>query len=91
MEYLVRFVQMHETFRRPELEALAILACIEMTIVHYSEDVCSTTTSNTAQSNASYTLLVSVLYCEPSQRTGSSYPYAAGYPKSKYLRAMGQR
>lgn len=39
MEFLVRFVQMHESFRKPELEALAILANVDMEIVEYSEYV----------------------------------------------------
>lgn len=39
MEYLVRFVQAHETFRRPELEALADLAGIEIEFVEYSKYV----------------------------------------------------
>ncbi|KAF2401264.1 tRNA guanosine-2'-O-methyltransferase [Trichodelitschia bisporula] len=38
MEYIVRFAQTHETFRRPELEALATLWNIELKIVTYSED-----------------------------------------------------
>ncbi|KAL9609895.1 MAG: hypothetical protein Q9167_005366 [Letrouitia subvulpina] len=37
MEYLVRFVQVHETFRRPELEALADLAGINVEFVDYSK------------------------------------------------------
>lgn len=37
MDYLVRFVQAHESFRRPELEALARLANVEMEIISYSQ------------------------------------------------------
>lgn len=37
-EYLVRLVQVHESFRKAELEALAELAGIEMEIILYSED-----------------------------------------------------
>jgi tRNA (guanine10-N2)-methyltransferase len=36
MDYLIRFVQAHEAFRRPELEALACLAGVEIEIVFYS-------------------------------------------------------
>jgi tRNA (guanine10-N2)-methyltransferase len=36
MDYLIRFVQAHEAFRRPELEALASLAGVEIEIVFYS-------------------------------------------------------
>ncbi|KAI4164103.1 MAG: hypothetical protein LQ342_002339 [Letrouitia transgressa] len=37
MEYLVRLVQVHETFRRPELEALADLAGVDVEFVEYSK------------------------------------------------------
>ncbi len=39
MEYLIRFVQMHETFRRPEVQALATLAGINVEFLVYSEYV----------------------------------------------------
>ncbi|KIX94378.1 uncharacterized protein Z520_09764 [Fonsecaea multimorphosa CBS 102226] len=37
MEYLIRFVQAHESFRRPEIEALSTLAGLPYEIVSYSE------------------------------------------------------
>ena len=40
MEYLIRFVQVHETFRKPEIEALADLAGIDVEFLDYSELVC---------------------------------------------------
>lgn len=40
MEYLVRLAQCHETFRRPELQAVATLLGIEMEIIAYNEFVC---------------------------------------------------
>lgn len=39
MEYLIRFVQIHETFRKPEIEALAILANVKVEFLSYSENV----------------------------------------------------
>lgn len=39
MDYLIRFVQMHESFRKPETDALAELAGIELQWVFYSEHV----------------------------------------------------
>jgi tRNA G10 N-methylase Trm11 len=39
MEYLIRLIQIHETFRKPELEALADIANIKMEILFYSADV----------------------------------------------------
>lgn len=39
MEYLVRFSQSHETFRLPELEALAIVEGIDLKVISYSLEV----------------------------------------------------
>ena len=39
MEYLVRFTQVHETFRLAEIEALAALENIKLEIVSYSPTV----------------------------------------------------
>jgi len=38
--YLVRMAQVHPTFRKPELEALALMAGVEVEFVQYSEYVC---------------------------------------------------
>ncbi|KAL8933984.1 MAG: hypothetical protein Q9216_006124 [Gyalolechia sp. 2 TL-2023] len=37
MEYLVRFAQVHESFRKPELQALADLARIDVEFLEYSQ------------------------------------------------------
>jgi len=39
MDYLVRFAHVHESFRQPELEALAVLANVKLNVVHYSTTV----------------------------------------------------
>ena len=39
MEYMIRFTQVHETFRLAEIEALAVLEGIDLTIVSYKPDV----------------------------------------------------
>lgn len=39
MEYLIRFVQMHETFRKPETEALAEIVGLRIEWISYSENV----------------------------------------------------
>jgi tRNA G10 N-methylase Trm11 len=39
MEYLIRFTQVHETFRLAEIEALAVLEDISLKIVSYSPTV----------------------------------------------------
>lgn len=39
MDYLIRLVQVHESFRVAELEALAALAEVKIEFVSYLEDV----------------------------------------------------
>jgi len=39
MEYLIRFVQLHETFRKPETDALADLAGLKIQWISYSDEV----------------------------------------------------
>ncbi|KAI1940187.1 hypothetical protein LOZ58_000178 [Ophidiomyces ophidiicola] len=37
MEFLIRFAQAHKTFRRPEIEALALVEGVELKIIEYDE------------------------------------------------------
>lgn len=39
MEFLIRFAQAHETFRQPEIEALASLAGYEVKFLYYDKFV----------------------------------------------------
>jgi tRNA (guanine10-N2)-methyltransferase len=39
MEYMIRFNQVHETFRLPEIEALAVLHNISLEVLSYSPSV----------------------------------------------------
>lgn len=39
MEYLIRLVQVHESFRRPEIEAIAMLANVNVEFLYYAESV----------------------------------------------------
>lgn len=39
MDFLIRFVQIHETFRKPEIEALAVLANVNVEFLFYTESV----------------------------------------------------
>lgn len=39
MEYMIRFLQVHETFRLAEIQALATLEGINLEIVSYNIDV----------------------------------------------------
>jgi tRNA G10 N-methylase Trm11 len=40
MEYMIRLAQCHETFRVPELQAVATLAGIDLEVVSYDPWVC---------------------------------------------------
>lgn len=40
MEYLLRFAQVHESFRKPEIEALATLTGIDVEFLVYHDHVC---------------------------------------------------
>lgn len=40
MDYLIRFIQVHESFRKPETDALADLAGLDLEWLFYSGDVC---------------------------------------------------
>lgn len=39
MEYIIRFSQSHETFRLPEIQALAELGKIDMKVIYYHPEV----------------------------------------------------
>lgn len=39
MEYLIRFVQIHESFRKAEIEALAVLADVKVEFISYDDNV----------------------------------------------------
>jgi tRNA G10 N-methylase Trm11 len=44
-KYFVRFVQMHESFRVAELQALATLVGVKLEVLKYDEDVRQTSSS----------------------------------------------
>ncbi len=39
MDFIIKFAQAHETFRIPEIEALAVVENVPLEIVHYDEAV----------------------------------------------------
>ena len=41
-EYLIRLAQEHDSFRQPELQALATLAGIDLEFIFYDQNVCYT-------------------------------------------------
>ncbi|EEP80527.1 conserved hypothetical protein [Uncinocarpus reesii 1704] len=66
MEYLVRFAQVHESFRRPELEALAIVAGVDLEVIEYHEEspfcVIKVPDEKSARDLVSRSILVKSLY-----------------------------
>ena len=40
MEFLIKFAQTHETFRLAEIQALAVIEGVDLTVVEYSDQVC---------------------------------------------------
>ena len=74
MEYLIRFVQLHESFRKAEILALAELADVNVEVLIYSEYVCCIRTYrpllylcyNVILSSAKV-CIVTLLYC-PTKR-----------------------
>ena len=65
MEFLLRFVQIHETFRKPEIEALAVVEDINAQFLAYSEIVsqCSLNSSDTAPTILVSCVLKTLTYC----------------------------
>ncbi|KAF1988424.1 tRNA guanosine-2'-O-methyltransferase [Aulographum hederae CBS 113979] len=65
-DYLVRLVQVHDTFRVPELEALAEMAGVELEVVKYANDspYCTIRLPSTAAASAliSRSILGSAIY-----------------------------
>lgn len=41
MDYLIRFIQMNESFRQPETDAIAQSANVDLEWVKYKNDVCA--------------------------------------------------
>lgn len=39
MEFLIKFAQVHETFRLPEIQALAIVEEVDLTVLAYDNSV----------------------------------------------------
>ena len=39
MDYLIRFSQSHETFRLPEIQALALIEGVDMKVISYTIEV----------------------------------------------------
>ncbi|KAI0432493.1 S-adenosyl-L-methionine-dependent methyltransferase [Xylaria sp. FL1042] len=66
MQYLIRFTQLHETFRLAEIKALAILAKVDMKIVLYSDEspfcVVEFPSENAAQAVIGRSILAHTVY-----------------------------
>jgi len=44
MEYMIRFTQVHDTFRLPEIDALGVLEGIKLEVISYNPSVSFTST-----------------------------------------------
>lgn len=68
MEYLIRFRQMHETFRQPEIEALAELNKFTVEWLSYSDDVgCKSCQVLKAKGNTEAHYTISPIYVAPDE------------------------
>lgn len=70
-EYLVRLVQMHESFRKAEIQALADIVGVTVDFIKYDEDVCIELLSVTAKSTPRAEL--SLAYLNSSHLTSILY------------------
>jgi tRNA G10 N-methylase Trm11 len=70
MDFLIKFAQAHETFRLPEIKALAIVEGVDMEIIKYHEDVRYTNSVNRrlthihSHRSASFDFHPSTLLCD---------------------------
>ncbi|KAL6717869.1 hypothetical protein ACLMJK_003954 [Lecanora helva] len=75
MDFLIRFVQVHESFRKPEIEALAILANVDVQFLYYCENT-SFSIVRLANTTAAHSLLSRSILCKSIHElwgTGSTY------------------
>ena len=99
MDYLIRFVQIHETFRKPEIEALAILANVDVEFLSYSETVRGKPSNLNTPSSSNNPwpladpkpLLVSILNRPPQRRSCGQSCHKPKHLGQSHLRIMGLR
>lgn len=92
MDYLIRFSQSYETFRLPEIQALADLEGIDMKVISYSNDV-RPLSLTTFQSHPLTRLIVPLLHNPPPHplNGNSSQARQARHSSTNHLRALGPR
>ena len=61
MEYMIRFTQVHETFRLAEVKALAVLEDIDLEVLSYSPSVSA---SSVTVWSLAHTIQVAILLCK---------------------------
>jgi len=99
MEYLIRFVQIHESFRKPEIEALAALANVNVEFLSYSENVRAIAVpfppilkrDFMSLKRMSNTSPDSILNCPSQRRSGRKSAHRSKYFGQSHLRIVGQR
>lgn len=72
MLFLIKFAQAHETFRIPEIKALAILENVELEVVDYSEEV--SRRRNKALNNQAKKITVPAMHSKTAIPRGSGKP-----------------
>jgi len=87
MEYVIRFTQVHETFRLAEIEALALLEGISLEVLSYSPSVSSSPgTANLVADKFSVTILL----CEITIRRCCHQTGAKKHTCKSNLRSLGK-
>lgn len=89
MEYLIRFVHVHESFRKAEIEALAELRGVDLEFVQYQSYVGPT--AELSYFLDSHSVSVSFLHCQSCLRGSGSALDLEIHPGACHLRALGQR
>jgi tRNA G10 N-methylase Trm11 len=85
---MIRFTQVHETFRLAEIEALAVLEGIKLEVLYYSPSV--------RFSPKIFVFLltiseVTILLCQAGIRGCSKKTYPSKHPRKSSLRGLGKR
>lgn len=81
MEFLIKFAQAHESFRLPEIKALAIVEGVEMTVMKYDLDVRLT---QPCPDDFSHKGVVTVLCCSVTFSRVSAAPHSQIYTCTVY-------
>ena len=88
MDFLIKFAQTHEEFRLPEIQALAILEAVDMTVLEYSQSV-RRSYGNAARIYVADPFLVADMPGEAGLSRGSPEAHPPLHPGTIHPRALG--